>query len=71
MKKQWSSIIFPGVKVKIKHNNDVVPAVVVECNYFSKLLFDCNYYYATAKATVKLSESNTIKDEVQFRDLIL
>ena len=33
MKKQWSSIIFPGVKVKIKHNNDVVPAVVVECNY--------------------------------------
>ena len=41
--------------------NDVVPAVVVECNYFSKLSFDCNYYYVTAKATVKLSESNTIK----------
>ena len=71
MKKQWSSVIFPGVKVKIKHNNDVVPAVVVECNYFSRSSFDCNYYYATAKATVKLSESNTIKDEVQFRDLIL
>ena len=45
MKKQWSSIIFPGVKVKIKPNNDVVPAVVVECNYFSKLSFDYNYYY--------------------------
>ncbi len=70
MRLQWSNLVVPGMKVKVKLNNEVVSAVIVECNYTSKVSFDCLYCYATAKANVKLSDSNCIR-EIQFRDLIL
>ena len=70
MKKQWSSSIYPGLKVMVKECNETVSANILECNYTSKLSFDCLYYYATAKASVKILDSNSTK-EVQFRDLIL
>ncbi len=60
--------VMPGMKVKVKPNNEVVSAVVVECNYTSKV--SCLYCYATAKANLKLSDSNCSR-EIQFRDLIL
>ena len=70
MRKQWSSSIYPGLKVMVKECNETVSANILECNYTSKLSFDCLYYYATAKASVKILDSNSTK-EVQFRDLIL
>ncbi len=70
MRLQWSNLVVPGMKVKVKLNNEVVSAVIVECNYTSKVSFDCLYCFATAKANVKLSDSNCIR-EIQFRDLIL
>ncbi len=70
MRLQWSNLVAPGMKVKVKLNNEVVSAVIVECNYTSKVYFDCLYCFATAKANVKLSDSNCIR-EIQFRDLIL
>ena len=72
MKLQWSSLIMPGkeVKVKLTGCRELSSAVVVECYYTSKLSFDCLYYYATAKADVRLHGSNRLR-EFQFWDLIL
>ena len=57
--------LMPGKEVKVKLTGCKEPssAVVVECYYTSKLSFDCLYYYATAKADVRLHGSR----EFQFR----
>ena len=68
MRQQWSSSLFPILK--IKDCNETVSAIVLECNYISKLSADCLYYYVTAKASIKILESNSVK-EVQFRDVML
>ena len=63
----------PGLKVKIKVNNELHSGVIEECSYVSRLSYDCYYYYTTAKANVRFldgSASGTI-EEIQFRDLIL
>ena len=72
MQMQWESIVVPGSKVKVRFKEKVVPAVVVKCNYISKLSFDCLYYYATAKASVQFEVTDYhLCREYQFRDLIL
>ena len=73
MKSQWSPRVKPGLRVKIKANNELHSAIVEECSYVSKLSYDCYYYYTTAKANVRIIDGSapcSIK-EIQFRDLIL
>ena len=73
MKSQWSDRVKPGLRVKIKANNELHSGIVEECSYVSKLSYDCYYYYTTAKANVRIfdgSAPGSIK-EIQFRDLIL
>ena len=60
---QWSNLVMPGQKVKVKLNNELLSAEVVECHFTSKL-------FATAKADTKVDGSNCTR-ELQFRDLIL
>ena len=61
----------PRTSVKVKFKEKVVPAVVVKCCYISKLSFDHLYYYATAKASVQLEDTDELLyREYQFRDLI-
>ena len=55
----------PGQKVK----DEIIPAVVEECHFISKLSYDCLYYYATAKADVRVPSLGL--KEYQFRDLLL
>ena len=67
---QWSNLVMPGQKVKVKLNNELLSAEIVECHFTSKLSCDCLYFYATAKADIKVDGSNCTR-ELQFRDLIL
>ena len=55
MEQQWSSLVQPGRKVKVKVKEEVVSAVVEKLHFISKLSFDCRYFYATAKADIILS----------------
>ena len=41
MKSQWSQVVFPGQKVNLRIEADVLPAIVQECNYVSKVSADC------------------------------
>ena len=70
MKLQWSDLIFPGQKVKLKVKEEIISAEVEKCHFVSKLSFDCLYYYATAKADVRVPGFGLTK-EYQFRDLLL
>ncbi len=63
-------IVFPGRKVKVKVKDEVISAEVEKCYFVSKLSFDCLYYYATAKADVRVPSLGLTK-EYQFRDLLL
>ena len=45
-----------------------VDAVVERTHFISKLSFDCCYFFATAKAEVKVSGSDSTR-MYQFRDL--
>ena len=44
MKVQWNAFIFPGQKVKVKVKDEIIPAVVEECHFISKLSYDCLCY---------------------------
>ena len=70
MQHQWSSLIMPGQKLKVRMKDKLVSAVVEKCYYISKLSFDCLYYYATAKADVRLLDTDVLR-EFQFRELVL
>ena len=59
----------PGQKVKVKIKDQLVSAVVEKCHFISKLSFDCLYYFATAKADLRLTESGQLYRECQFREL--
>ena len=63
-------MVKPGQKLKVRMKDKLVSAVVEECHYISKLSFDCLYYYATAKADVRLLDTDMLR-EFQFRELIL
>ncbi len=69
MEDQWSPLVKPGQKVKVKIKDELM-SVVVEQVFFISLSFDCRYFYATAKVNVSLPGSN-LHTECQFRDLIL
>ena len=45
----------PGRAVKVKVKEELVSAVVENVYFISKLSFDCLYFYATAKAEVRLT----------------
>ena len=71
MQKQWESIGVQGLSVKVESKEKVVPAVVVNCYYISKLSIDYLYYYATVKASVQLEDTDEqLCREYPFRDLI-
>ena len=70
MQIQWSNLVNPGQKIKVKLKNEVVAAVVESSHFISKLSFDCLYFYATAKVDIRLPGSSSVK-EFQFRDVIL
>ena len=70
MKLQWRDFIFRGQKVKLKVKKEIISAEVEKCHFVSKLSFDCLYYYATAKADVRVPGFGLAK-EYQFRDLLL
>lgn len=38
MQKQWEWVMVPGLRVKVKFKEKVVPGVVVNCYYTSKVL---------------------------------
>ncbi len=40
--------------MKVKVKDDTISAEVEKCYFVSKLSFDCLYYYATAKADVRV-----------------
>ena len=54
----------------VRMKDQLVSAVVEKCYYISKLSFDCLYYYATAKADIRLLDTG-LPRESQFRELIL
>ena len=68
-KLQWSNLVKPGQKVKVKLKDELVAAVVESSHFISKLSFDCLYFSATTKVDIKLGSSSV--REFQFRDLIL
>ena len=70
MQIQWSNLVKPGQKVKVKLKDELVAAVVENSHFISKLSFDCLYFYATTKVDIKLPGSSSVR-EFQFRDLIL
>lgn len=70
MEQQWSTLVKPGSVVKVKVKDELVPAVVENSYFISKLSFDCLYFFATAKADVRLTGSNSSR-EYQLRDLVL
>ena len=66
MQQQWSEK--PGCRVKVTIMDKFVDAVVERTHFISKLSFDCCYFFATAKAEVKVSGSDSTR-MFQFRDL--
>ena len=64
MQQQWSELVKPGCRDKF------VDAVVQRTHFISKLSFDCCYFFATAKAEVKVSSSD-LSRMYQFRDLLI
>ena len=70
MEQQWSTLVQPGRKVKVKVKEEVVSAVVEKLHFISKLSFDCRYFYATAKADIILSGCCSPR-EYQLREFIL
>ena len=72
MKTQWSQVIFPGLRVSVRDKDEVIPCIVQDCSYVSKMSSDCWCFYTTARALVKLSSmGGDVTREYQFRDLIL
>ena len=71
MQHLWASLVIPGQKVKVRMKDKLVYAVVEKYHYsyIPKLTFDCLYYYATAKADVRLLDTGVLR-EFQFRKLI-
>ncbi len=70
MEDQWSTLAKPGQKVKVKVKEELTSALVEQTFFISKLSLDCRYFYATAKANVRLP-GGSLPTEYQFRDLIL
>ena len=70
MQQQWSELVKPGCRVKVKIMDKFVDAVVERTHFISKLSFDCCYFFATAKAEVKVSSSDSSR-MYQFRDLLI
>ena len=67
MQQQWPESVRPGCRVKVKIMDKFVEAVVKRTHFISKLSFDCCYFFATAKAEVKVSGSDSTR-LYQFRD---
>jgi len=68
MQQQWSELVKPGCRVKVKIMDEFVDAVVERTHFISKLSFDCCYFFTTAKAEEKVSGSDSSR-MYQFRDL--
>jgi len=68
MQQQWSELVKPGCGVKVKIMDKFVDAVVEKTHFISNLLFYYGYFFATAKAEVKVSGSDSTR-MFQFRDL--
>ena len=56
MQQQWSELVRPGCRVKVTIRDK---AVVERTHFISKVSFDCCYFFATAKASVKVSRSDS------------
>ena len=57
MQQQWSDIIRPRRKVKVKIKGKLTSAVVEKSHYIAKLFSNCMYFHATAKVGVTLPGS--------------
>ena len=68
MQQQWSELVKPGCGVKVKIMDKFVDAVVERTYFISNLSFDYGYFFAAAKAEVKVSGSDSTR-MFQFRDL--
>ena len=44
MQIQWSNLVKPGQKVKVKVKDELVATVVESSHFISKLSFDCLYF---------------------------
>ena len=66
MRQQWSDLVKPGCRVKVKVKDELVDAFVERSHFIS---FDSCYFYATAKVEVKLAGTAMIR-EYQFRELM-
>ena len=70
MQQQWSHIIIPGLRVKVKIKGVLTNALVEKSHYIAKLSSNSMYFYAAAKVDISFPGS-TVTSEFQFRDLIL
>ena len=61
MQQQWSELVKPGCRVKVKIMDKFVDAVVERTHFISKLSFECCYFFATANAEVKVSVSESTR----------
>ena len=68
MQQQWSDLVKPGCRDKVKVKDELVDAFIERPHFISKLSFDSCYFYATAKAEVKLA-GTALTREYQFREL--
>ena len=68
MQHQWSELAKPGRKVKVKMKDELSDGIIDKSYFISKLSFDSRYFYATAKAEVKLADTSSIR-ELQLREL--
>ena len=74
MENQWSTLVTPGRKVKVKFKDELVLGTIENSIFISKLSYNCAYYYVTVKVCVKLSGTTTmepVSTECQLRDLLL
>ena len=69
MQQQWSDIINPGLKVKVKVKDDHFSGVVKDVYFVAKLASNNLYFFATARAVISISDDEN--REFQLRDLIL
>ena len=65
MQQQWSHIIVPGQKVKVKIEGVLTSGVVKKSHYIAKLSSNSTYFYAAAKVDISFPGS-TVNSEFQF-----
>ena len=55
---QWSNIVKPGRKVKVKFVSKLKDAVIEMSHYIAKLASKSMYFFATAKVIVKITDTS-------------